>query len=105
MWCQIAEMHMKGMNSVSPAIYIFPHIEVSLEAQRVKHLPAMQKTWVQILGLPWRRKWQPTPVFLPGESHGQRSPVGYSPWDCKESDTIERFNFLFTHRKALNSVV
>ena len=30
--------------------------------------------------LPWRRAWQPTPVFLPGESHGQRSPAGYSPW-------------------------
>jgi len=29
----------------------------------------------------WRRKWQPTPVFLPGEFHGQRSLVGYSPWD------------------------
>ena len=33
---------------------------------------------------PWRRAWQPTPVFLPGESHGQRSLVGYSPWRCKE---------------------
>ena len=32
-----------------------------------------------------RRKWQPTPVFLPGESHGRRSLVGYSPWSCKES--------------------
>ena len=32
---------------------------------------------------PWRRKWQPTPVFLPGESHGQRSLVGYSPWGCR----------------------
>ena len=30
--------------------------------------------------IPWRRKWQPTPVFLPGESHGQRSLAGYSPW-------------------------
>ena len=39
--------------------------------------------------IPWRRAWQPTPVFLPGDSHGQRSPVGYSPWGCKESDTIE----------------
>ena len=105
MWCQIAEMHMKGMNSVSPAIYIFPHIEASLVAQRVKSLPAMRETWVQILGLPWRVKWQPTPVFLPGESHGWRSLVGYSPWGHKESDTIERFNFLFTHRKAQNSVV
>ena len=37
-----------------------------------------------ILGKAWRRKWQPTPVLLPGKSHGQRNPVGYSPWghDC-----------------------
>jgi len=40
--------------------------------------------------IPWRRKWQPTPVFSPRESHGQRSLVGYSPWDCKELDTTER---------------
>ena len=33
--------------------------------------------------IPWRRKWQPTPVFLPGKSHGQRSLVGYSPWGRK----------------------
>ena len=39
--------------------------------------------------VPWRRAWQPTPVFLPGESHEQRSLVGYSLWDCKESDMIE----------------
>ena len=37
--------------------------------------------------IPWRSKWQSTPVFLPGESHGQRSLVGYSPWCCKESLT------------------
>ena len=41
---------------------------------------------------PWRRKWQPTPVFLPGKSLRQRSLVGYSPWGCKESDTIYRLN-------------
>ena len=40
--------------------------------------------------IPWRRKWQPTPVFLPGESHGWRSLVGYSPWGRKELDTTER---------------
>ena len=40
--------------------------------------------------LPWRRAWQPTPVFFPGESHGQRSLVGYNPWGRKESDTTER---------------
>ena len=37
----------------------------------------------------WRRKWQPTPVFLPGKSHGWRSLVGYSPWGPKEPDTTE----------------
>ena len=41
--------------------------------------------------IPWRRKWQPTPVFLLGESHGQRSLVGYSPWghNKRELDTTE----------------
>ena len=55
-------------------------------AQRVKRLPAVQEIRVQSLGgkIPWRRKWQPTPVFLPGESHGWKSLVGYSPWDRKE---------------------
>ena len=38
---------------------------------------------------PWRRAWQPTPVFMPRGSHGQRSLVGYSPWGCKESDATE----------------
>ena len=57
----------------------------SLVAQMVKTLPAMQETqicsWVR--KIPWRRLWQPTPVFLSGQSHGQRSPVGYSPEGCK----------------------
>ena len=60
----------------------------------VKNLPASAgdigdifDPWVgKIL---WRRKWQPTPVFLPGEFHGQRSLVGYSPWGRKESDTTQ----------------
>ena len=45
-------------------------------------------TW-SFYHLLWRRKWQPTPVFLPGKSHGRRSLVGYSPWGRKESDTTE----------------
>ena len=45
--------------------------------------------------IPWRRKWQPTPVLLPGKSHGQRSMVGYSPWGHKESDTTEWLHFHF----------
>ena len=39
---------------------------------------------------PWRRKWQSTPVFLPGELHGQRILADYSPWDCRESDSTEQ---------------
>ena len=39
--------------------------------------------------MPWRRKWQPTPVLLTGKSHGRRSLVGYSPWGHNESDTTE----------------
>ena len=41
----------------------------------------------------WRRKWQPTPVFLPSISHGQRNLTGYSSWGLKESDTTERLGF------------
>ena len=44
----------------------------------------------------WRRKWPPTPVFLPGESHGQRSLVGCSPWGRTESDITERLHFDFS---------
>ena len=50
---------------------------------------------LEILRTCWRRKWQPTPVFLPGKSHGQRSLVGYSPWGHKESDMTEQLHFLF----------
>ena len=39
--------------------------------------------------IPWRRKWQPTPIFLPGKSHGQRSLAGYSPWGSKELSTAK----------------
>ena len=50
-------------------------------------------SWVR--KIPRRRKWQPTPVFLPGESHGQRSLVGYSPRGRKESDMTEQLHFHF----------
>ena len=42
--------------------------------------------------IPWRRKWKPTPIFLPGKSHRQKILVGYSPWGCKKPDTIEWLN-------------
>ena len=54
-----------------------------LSAQMVKNLPEIQETqvWFLVRKILWSRKWQPTPVFLPGEFHGQRSLVGYSPRD------------------------
>ena len=53
-------------------------------AQTVENLPVMQETW--------RRECLPTPVFLPGEFHAQRSLEGSSPWGRKVSDTTERLN-------------
>ena len=44
----------------------------------------------------WRRQWKPTPVLLPGKSHGWRSLVGYSPWGIEESDRTERLHFHFS---------
>ena len=59
----------------------------------VKNLPAVQETSDPWVGkIPWRRKWQTTPVFLPGEFHGQRNLAGYSPWGCKESDMTEQLS-------------
>ena len=74
----------------TPLLVIFyTHLWASLVAQLVKNLLAMQETefdsWVG--KIPWRRKWQPTLVFLPGESHGQRSLVGSQAMELQESDT------------------
>ena len=57
----------------------------SFIAQLVNHLRAMQeaRSDSRVGMIPWRRKWQPPPAFLSGESHGQRSLTGYSPWDPK----------------------
>ena len=66
----------------------------SMGWQRVGH------DWATSLSLftfmHWRGKWHPTPVFLPGESHGRRSLVGCSPWGGEESDTTERLHFHFS---------
>ena len=64
----------------------------------VKNHPAKQETRVWSLSQedPWRKEWLPTPIFLPGEFHGQRSLAGYSPWCCKVSMT-ERLTLTFIH--------
>ena len=53
-----------------------------------------------LFNLPCTTHWQPTPVLLPGKSHGLRSLVGYSPWGCKESDTTERLLFTLYNSQA-----
>ena len=71
----------------------------SLVTQTVKKSPACRRPrfnpWVG--KIPWRRAQQPTPVFLPGQSHRQRSLAGYSPWSHKESDMTERLILSLSH--------
>ena len=64
-------------------------IRASLVTQTVKNLPVTQETKLSPwLGkIPWGREWQPTPIFLPGEFHGQRRLADYGSWCCKELDT------------------
>ena len=66
----------------------FPGGAVVKTCQCGRHKRCRFDPWVG--KIPWRRKWQPTPVFLPGKSNGQRSLAGYSPWGYKESDTKHR---------------
>ena len=58
-----------------------------------------------VVKIPWRREWQPTPVFLPGEFHGQRSLGGYSLWGCKESDMAERLTLSQQFSPELSNIV
>ena len=70
----------EGHLGCSSFSYKLMKLVASLLAQTVKTLPTIQETWVGKISL--RREWQPNPVFLPGEVHGQRSlsRAGYSPW-------------------------
>ena len=74
----------------STTCFYFP-VKTSLVAQMVKNLPAMWRPrfdpWVGKIS--WKRAWQPTPLFLPREFHGQRSLVGYSPWGHNKWDTTK----------------
>ena len=67
---------------------------VSLVAQRPGFDPWVGK-------IPWRKKWQPTSVLLPGKSHGWRSLAGYNPWGCKELDMTEQLHFCFHFRLVI----
>ena len=77
--------------SVSPLF-----LKDGITCQYRRHRRHWFDPWVR--KIPWRRKLQPTPVFFPGQSHGQRSLVGYSPWGCKllstHARTYYRYSFL-----------
>ena len=75
MWCLSKHLKLSGPSGKGPT------------RQCRRHKRHGFNPWVG--KIPWRRKWQPIPVFLPGESHGQRSMAGYSPWGRKELDTTE----------------
>ena len=62
---------------------------------KVKSLPPVQETWVRSLDWedPLEKETATHSSILPGKSHETRSPAGYIPWGCKESDTTERFHF------------
>ena len=71
--------------------YLLQYSGSSLVAQTVKNLPKWGRPgfdpWVRKIH--WRRAWQPTPVFLPGESPWTEEPGGHSPWGCTELDATE----------------
>ena len=69
-------------NTVSRLPWKLSGKESACQCSRYRFDPWVRK-------IPWRRKWQPTPVFLPGKPHGQRSLAGYSSWGHKESNMIE----------------
>ena len=93
-------------------IYIYIYIcRTSQVALVLKNLPANAgdvkrhgfNPWAG--EIPWSGAWQPTPIFLPAESHGQRNLVGYNPWDHKELDTTEALSthiYLCIHIYMLN---
>ena len=87
-----AHAHQLHRGSVSVGLWLT--MELLQAAETVENLPAMEEAWVRSLSQksPWRRKGQHTPIFLPGEFHGQKSLMGYSPRGCKESDTVEQYS-------------
>ena len=84
-----------------PEINMHPPTKIGIfqVAQMVKNLPTMQETQVWSKEDPQENGMQPTPVFLSGESHGQRSQVGYSPWGRRESDKTEQLTLSLYFQK------
>ena len=99
-WALLTVSHVTGVLCLfslplgsSQSISVAQNCRGLMMAQTVKRLPTMRETQVQsrVMKILWRRKWQPTPVPLPGKPHGWRSVIGYSPWGCRV-----RHDFTFT---------
>ena len=71
------------------------HCQMITAAVKLKDACSLEESYDQPRQYIQRRRWQPTPVLLPGKSHGRRSLVGCSPWGLKESDTTEQLHFHF----------
>ena len=89
----VALHHVVSLWGCTASICFLPNLVHSCHPQ-IAHHPQIPFTFllcqIPIYGIPcWRRKWKTTLVYLPGESHGQRSPAGYSPWGHTELDMTE----------------
>ena len=82
-----------GVLSTNELLWWLSNKESTCQCRRCRFYPWSRK-------IPWKRKWQPTPVFLPGKSHGQRSLKGYSPWTHKRVEHI-----LVTKEQHLQQIV
>ena len=89
----IRELHMPFKREGLP--WWLRWLRICLQCRR----PRLLAPWVR--KIPWRRKWQPTPVFSPREFHGQRSLASYSPLHCKESDMTEPLTHIYFENRDL----
>ena len=86
------------LHDICPAILVWGHLLSSPSGPLLLTVSQASEqrgtTGKRRSSLLWRRKWQPAPVFLPGESHGQRRLAGYSPWSRKELDLTDNYHTL-----------
>ena len=87
--CNCSQICFQEETQLLPFLFSVGELSRSLEQRLGRDSRAARKFDPWVGKIPWRRSRQPTPVFLSGEAHGQRSLAGYSPWGCKESDTTK----------------
>ena len=99
-------LHHSHFNHLKDKLYVQLRTPQCLSSKNPLATQEMPEMWVLASWMgktPWRRKWQPTPVFLPGEFHGQSSLVGCSPWGFKESDTTKQLSAHTHPTESLNA--